>query len=177
METGEIVYEKVYASPRPPPMISFKDNWMKKLGSEVAGHDESSQQTQPKTPNPIVRTGRPVATEPLSRSSVQEIDNVSYLAARVPMCLLNVQIKTRTQTKTWTQIVLERGVFTQREETDIDFRVSGLPHAVVKQAENFHVRELVMKIESHPHRQALQAYLQQSNAYNPLSEKIKEDDS
>ena len=33
------------------------------------------------------------------------------------------------------------GLFTQREEIDIDFRVSGLPHAVVKQAENFRVRE------------------------------------
>ena len=73
METGEIIFEKVYASPRPPPNISFKDNWMKELGSEVAGRDESSQQTQPKTPNPVVRTGRPVATEPPSRSSVQEI--------------------------------------------------------------------------------------------------------
>ena len=64
-------------------------------------------------------------------------------------------------------------LFTQREEVDIDFRVSGLPHAVVKQAENFRVRELVKKIESHPHRQALQADLQQSNAYNPFSEKSK----
>ena len=60
--------------------------------------------------------------------------------------------------------------FTQREEIDIDFRVSGLPHAVAKQAENFRVLELVKKIESHPHRQALQADLQQCNAYNPLSE-------
>ena len=34
-------------------------------------------------------------------------------------------------------------LFTQREEIDIDFWVSGLPHAVVKQAENFRVRELV----------------------------------
>ena len=33
METGEIIYEKVFASPRPPPKISFKDNWMKELGS------------------------------------------------------------------------------------------------------------------------------------------------
>ena len=57
METGEIIFEKVYASHRPLPKISFKDNWMKELGSEVAGRDESSQQTQPKTPNPIVRTG------------------------------------------------------------------------------------------------------------------------
>ena len=48
------------------------------------------------------------------------------------------------------------GSFIQREEIDIDFRVSGLPHTVVKQAENFSVRELVKKIESHPHRQALQ---------------------
>ena len=34
------------------------------------------------------------------------------------------------------------GLFTEREEIDIDFRVSGLPHEVVKQAENFRVREL-----------------------------------
>ena len=61
-------------------------------------------------------------------------------------------------------------LFTQREEIDIDFRVSGLPHAVVKQAENSRVRELVKKIESHPHRRALQADLQQRNAYNPFSE-------
>ena len=38
------------------------------------------------------------------------------------------------------------GLFTQFEEIDIDFRASGLPHAVVKQAENFRVRELVKKI-------------------------------
>ena len=64
-------------------------------------------------------------------------------------------------------------LFAQREDTDIDFRVSGLPHAVVKQAENFRVRELVKKIESHPHRRALHADLQQNNAYNPFSEESK----
>ena len=37
MGAGEIIYEKVYASPRPPPKMSFTDNWRKKLGSEVAG--------------------------------------------------------------------------------------------------------------------------------------------
>ena len=69
------------------------------------------------------------------------------------------------------------GLFTQREEIDIDFRASGLPHAVLKQAENFRFRELVKKIESHPHRQALQADLQQSNTYNPFSDVQKKDDS
>ena len=53
-------------------------------------------------------------------------------------------------------------------EVDIDFRISGLPHSVVKHAENYRVRELVKKIENHPHRQALQADLQQKNAYNPF---------
>ena len=36
METGEVIYEKVFASPRPPPKISLKHDWMKELGSEVA---------------------------------------------------------------------------------------------------------------------------------------------
>ena len=62
-ETGEIIHEKVYASPRPPPKVSFKDNRMKEMGSEVAGGGQDSQRTQPKTKNPIVRTGRPVKSE------------------------------------------------------------------------------------------------------------------
>ena len=36
----------------------------------------------------------------------------------------------------------------------------------MKQAENFRVRELVTKIESLPHREALQADLQQNNVSN-----------
>ena len=65
------------------------------------------------------------------------------------------------------------GSFTQLEEIDIDFRVSGLPHAVVKQAENVRVRELLKKIESHPHQAAIQADLQQNNVYNPFSKNSK----
>ena len=142
---------------------------MKELGSEVAGHDESSKQTQPKTANPIVGTGRLVATEPPSRSSVQEIDKRFLLGCEST----NVSVERSDKDKDADENVdadrvsTERPVgseqsmdlFTQREEIDIDFRVSGLPHAVVKQAENFRVRELVKKIESHPHREALQADL------------------
>ena len=54
-------------------------------------------------------------------------------------------------------------------EVDIDFRIPGLPHSVVKKAENSRVRELVKKIENHPHRQFLQRDLQQNKAYNPFS--------
>ena len=64
----------------------------------------------------------------------------------------------------------------QKEEMDIDFRVPGLSHAVVKEAGNFRVQELVKKIESHPHREALQADLQQNNVCNPFSKNSKGDD-
>ena len=58
-------------------------------------------------------------------------------------------------------------------EVNIDFRIPGLPHSVVKQPENYRVRELVKQIENHPHRQALQRDLQQNNTYNPFGEKSK----
>ena len=50
METGEVMYEKGHASPRPPPKISLKHDWKRELGSEdaqqpeeVAQQSESSQ--------------------------------------------------------------------------------------------------------------------------------------
>ena len=53
-------------------------------------------------------------------------------------------------------------------DVDIDFRIRGLPHSVVKQTDNCRVRELVKKIENHRHRQPCQ---HQNNAYNPFSER------
>ena len=43
METGEVVCEKVSESPRPPPKISLRNDWMKELGSEVARQAEGAQ--------------------------------------------------------------------------------------------------------------------------------------
>ena len=59
------------------------------------------------------------------------------------------------------------------EEHDIDFRETGLSHAVVKEAEHLRVQELVKKIESHPHREALQADLQHNNVYTVFSKNSK----
>ena len=55
METGDVFYEKVYMSPRPPPKISLKNDWRRELGSEDAQRPEgdvvqqsrSSQSNQP----------------------------------------------------------------------------------------------------------------------------------
>ena len=64
MEIGEIKKEKVYASPRPPPKISFKDICMEELDSELAGGSEDSQQNQPKSQAQLSSTERPVSEQP-----------------------------------------------------------------------------------------------------------------
>ena len=181
MEIGEIIYEKVYMSPRPPHKISLKHTWVKELGSEVARQAEVNQPTQP-NPNPNNdRTVRPVVTEQTSRSSAQEIDTRFSLDCKNTHLFVESLDKDKDKDvdahrdRTGRPVVIGQptGSSTPFNEVDIDFRVSGLPHAVVKQNENSRFRELVKKIENHPHRQVLQADLQQNNAYNPFSEKSK----
>ena len=62
----------------------------------------------------------------------------------------------------------------EKKEHEIDFRVLGLSHAFVKEAEHLRFEKLVKKIESHPHHEALHADLQQNNVDNPFSKNSKE---
>ena len=57
VESVEFIIEKEYVSPRPPQTISFKDNWMKELDSEVAGSSKDIQRIQPTPRNPIIKNG------------------------------------------------------------------------------------------------------------------------
>ena len=58
MDTGEITYEKVHVSPRPPQKISYKDNRMCDFDSDVAGSSKDTQRIQPKPKTQLSRTGR-----------------------------------------------------------------------------------------------------------------------
>ena len=51
-----------------------------------------------------------------------------------------------------------------------DFRIRRLLHSTVEQAEYVRVRELINRIDNHPHRDELQADLMQDNVHNPFSE-------
>ena len=94
MKTGEVLYEKSYVSPRPPPKISLRHDhdWTRvndELGSTVEQepvgklvqqscgelqHEDFSQPTQPK-PKPICdRSGKPELTEDVFVSRSHEID-------------------------------------------------------------------------------------------------------
>ena len=87
LKTGEVSYDKVYMSPRPPPKISLNHEWKREKGSEVARQPEGEvarqakffQPTQP-TPNPIRdRPGRPDDIQDgRSPSRSQEINVISF---------------------------------------------------------------------------------------------------
>ena len=48
LKTGEVLYEKAYMSPRPPPKISLRHDWTKELGSEVARQPREEVAQQPR---------------------------------------------------------------------------------------------------------------------------------
>ena len=68
LKTGEVLYEKVYMSPRLLPKISLKHEWKRELGSDHAQRAEAGQlsksfHSKQPTLNPIrERSGRPDIT-------------------------------------------------------------------------------------------------------------------
>ena len=149
------------------------------MDSEVAGGSEDSQQLQQKSKTQPPSSERLVSEQPpclLTKEIGNDVlfgfESTNSRTGRPVKSCVPVSVERVDKDKDADENVdaeqtstvrlvsgQPTGLFTQLEEIDIDFRVSGLPHAVVKQAENFRVRELVKKIESHPHRQALQADL------------------
>ena len=250
METGEVIYEKVYKSPRPPPKISLEHECKRKLGSEHAQRSEvgqlsrSFQSNQPilnpireRTGRPVIthdvisvqderntsrsqeidvnsfheepssseRTGRPVTGRPVNepsaiqaRSSEDRKDpNVEKAHERTRRLVsgtntgnvpdssqtrsvhesetFNVGEKTLRE-RTGTPVIDHDNSSHEKimvNEADMDFRIPGLPHSVVKHAQSTSVRELIQKIENHPDRHAPQQDLRQNQAYNPFSPESK----
>ena len=60
MKSEEIIYRKVYVSPRPPPTISFKDKWTCDLNSDVSRSSKDIQRIELKPNTQLSSTGRPV---------------------------------------------------------------------------------------------------------------------
>ena len=59
-------------------------------------------------------------------------------------------------------------------EVNMDFRIRGLPHSVVKHAQSTSVRQLIQKIENHPDRHALPQDLRQNQSFHPFSPESKQ---
>ena len=121
---------------------------------DVAESNKNTQRIQPKPKNQSSSTGRPVCGE----ESTKEIEKD----------ILFGHEGTKHSTRTVRPVGGQES--TQVKEIDIDFRIPGLSHAVVKEEQNFRVQEIAKKIESHPHREALQADLQQNNVLQPIQQ-------
>ena len=146
METGEVIFEKIYASPRPPPKISLKHDWMKELGSEVAQRPQAGQvvqqfkscQSNQPNPNPDHdRTGTPVVgSDPRTAQGARKTSRSQEIETR------SFHEEAVKHDRTGTPVVCRDASHVQGHEqsmlneVNIDFRILGLPHFVVKQAEN-----------------------------------------
>ena len=69
---------------------------------------------------------------------------------------------------------IDHELIRERIEEDMDFKIQGPPHSIVKQLKNANGRELIQKMENHPNRHPLQRDLQQSQSFNPFSQESKE---
>ena len=198
------IREKYLLSPRPPPKISLKHDWMKELGSEVAQRPDGEVVQQSKSsqsrqlnlsPDHDDRTVKPVVCRDASHSQgarrtsrSQEIETRSFhgdvvkhdRTGKSVVChdashaqgasqtrssheCTNFNVEDETNhDRTGKPVVCRDASHEQGHEqsmlnkVDIDFRIPGLSHSIVKQAGNSRVRELVKNIENHPHRQSLQ---------------------
>ena len=220
LKTGEVLYEKVYISPRSPPKISLRHEWTKELGSKVVQQPEGEivrqpegevvrqtkffQSTQP-TPNPIRdRSGRPDDMQDERKTSRSQEINVNSFneelssSDRTGRLVETEEIQTRssedskslnveqTHDRTGRPVAdtaavqddsqvcheantlnVDEEVLCERmeksivvhdknhepmmvNEADMDFRIPGLPHSVVKHAQSTSVQQLIQEIENHP---------------------------
>ena len=173
MRSEEIIYQKVHVSPRPPPTISFQDHRTCNLDSDIARSSKYIQRIKLKPNTQLSSTGRPVtkrSEETLERTKFDhdtlnhvKHDNVTDSTSTVrpvcghestERCVLTLAHVENDQTSTVRPVTVD-----PKEEHKVDFTVPGLSHSVVKEAEHLRVQELVQRVETHPHREALHADL------------------
>ena len=58
MKSEEVRYQKAYVSPRPPPTISYKDNWTCDLDSDIPRSGNDIQRIELKPNTQLSSTGK-----------------------------------------------------------------------------------------------------------------------
>ena len=118
------------------------------------------------------RTGRPVETEEIQARSFEDskslnVEQTHDRTRRPVNDTVAVQDDPQAYHEAGT-LNIDDETLRERIEADMDFRIPGLPHSVVKHAQSSSVRELIQKIENHPNRHALQQDLRQNQSLNPI---------
>ena len=147
----------------PPPMISLRHDWTEELGSKIVRQQEGKVARQAKffqpthpIPSPNCdRSGQPDITQDVT--SVQACSSEDNKNLNVEQThdrsgqpdkhnvavqddpAVNHEIKT---------LNTDNETIRERIEEDMDFKIPGLPHSIVKQAHSASARELIQKIEN-----------------------------
>ena len=122
---------------------------------------------------PMKRTGRPVAA--LDTADAKDSSRVRSLHECDTFNVEDEELRKRMEKSIADHDENHESMMVNEE--DMDFRISGLPHSVVKHAQSTSVRQLSQKIENHPDRHALQQDLRQNQSFNPFSPESKTNDS
>ena len=189
LKNGELLYERRYLSPRPPPKISLKHDhdWTKgndQLGSTVE-HQPVGKLVQ-QSLGEALQAGSPKPTQSLNPIS----DRTGTLVTQEIVVkdedkrVMKDHDRTVKLVEASSHKVQEVGSLEHRDDADkfnlaiddenIDFNISGVPNAMVKRWHSINVHNLIQQIENHPQRQALQDDLQQHHAFNPFSKESKD---
>ena len=172
LKTGEVLYERSYMSPQPPPKISLRHDWTRgevPLGSTVeqqpegkvvrlsrgeVSHATFSQLTQP-IPKPICdRSGQPDITPSVIKAHNNLSGNIRVEQTHDRSGQPDEQSSSKTKYapdvhRESTMLNTDNELTREIIEDDIDFNIPGLPHSTVKQLHSASVRELIQKIENH----------------------------
>ena len=127
------------------------------------------------------RTGRLVETEEIQARSSEDskslnVEQTRDRTGRLVDDAVAVQDDPQVHHEAET-LNIDDETLRERIEADMDFKIPGLPHSIVKHAQSTSVRELIQKIENHPNRHALQQDLRQNQSFNPFQSRIKTNDS
>ena len=166
LKIGEVLYEKTYMSLRPPPKISLRHDWTKELGSKVDRQPEGEvarqqggevvqqakffKPTQP-IPNPIRdRSGQlGITQDVISAQTCPSEDNKSLNVEQTHdrtgrPCKHTVAVQDDPEGYHEAETLnTDNKTIRERIEEDMDFKIPGLPHSILKHAQSANVRELI----------------------------------
>ena len=126
------------------------------------------------------RTGRPVKTEeiqarPSEDSKSLNVEQTHDRTGRPVADTVAVQDDREVHHEAET-LNIDNETIRERIEADTDFKITGLPHSIVKHAQSTSVRELIQKIENHPNRHVLQQDPRQNQSFKSTQSRIKSND-
>ena len=169
-------------SPRQPPKISYKDNWMNELDTEVPGSSKDTQRIQPKPKTQLSRTVRPAggqeSTKEIEKGTLFDHEDVKHSTrTERPSCGSASAKKLRADTDK----IEEDQTRTERpvkvEEHEIEFRVPGLSHAVVKETETFPSSTACEQDRKSSSSRSISCRLATEQRPQPIQQKFERDDA